>query len=59
MAEISEWGKAFRLSWANADIDNPVSKRHAEKCGVDAAAAREWARRELEEAGIDWRQENE
>ena len=54
---MTDGQKRFLLSWANADIDNPVGKRHAEKCGVDAAAAREWARRELEEAGIDWRQE--
>lgn len=49
----------FRLSWANADIESPTSKRHAEKCGVDDVAARDWARRELEAAGIDWRKPNE
>lgn len=47
----------FRLGWANIDMSNPTLRRHAEKCGVDMRECRDAARRELEDAGIDWRQE--
>lgn len=56
---MEEGQKKLLLSWANADIDSPKSKRYAKKCGVDYAAARDWARKELEAAGIDWRKPNE
>lgn len=54
---MTDFEMQSNLELANIDMNNPTLKKHAEKCGIDMKKARDLARRELEEAGIDWRQE--